>query len=368
MGLDGDQKWEEVIREIKKQMGLAGPLVLVSFLQYSLQLISIMFIGHLGELQLSGASMALSFAGVTGFSLLLGMGSALETLCGQSFGGKQYEMLGIHMQRAMVVLSLICIPIALLWASIEQILTFLKQDPLISEQAGIYGKWLIPSIIPYGLLQCQLRFLQTQHLTSPLLISTAASSFIHLLVCWVLVFGFGFGIKGAAFSTAITYWVNVIILGLYIKFSPHCQKTWTGFSIHGINNLLTFLALAVPSSLMVCLEFWSYEFLVLMSGLLPNPELETSMLSISTRVSNELGAGKAMAAKLAVKVVVFLGLIEGIALGVLLISLRNKWGFVYTNEPQVVRYLSSIMPILAISNFMDAIQGVLSGTHTHPCP
>ena len=179
------------------------------------------------------------------------MGSALETLCGQSYGGKQYEMLGIHMQRAMVVLSLICIPIAVLWASIEQILTFLKQDPLISEQAGIYGKWLIPSIIPYGLLQCQLRFLQTQHLTSPLLISSAASSFIHLLVCWVLVFEFGFGIKGAAFSTAITYWVNVIILGLYIKFSPHCQKTWTGFSIHGINNLFAFLALGVPSSLMI---------------------------------------------------------------------------------------------------------------------
>lgn len=65
------EKWEEVITEVKKQMGLAGPLVLVSFLQYSLQLISIMFIGHLGELQLSGASMAFSFAGVTGFSLLV---------------------------------------------------------------------------------------------------------------------------------------------------------------------------------------------------------------------------------------------------------------------------------------------------------
>lgn len=179
------------------------------------------------------------------------MGSALETLCGQAYGGKQYEMLGIHMQRAMVVLSLICIPIALLWASIEQILTILKQDPLISEQAGIYGKWLIPSIIPYGLLQCQFRFLQTQHLTSPLLLSTAASSSIHLLVCWGLVFGFGFGIKGAAFSTAITYWINVFILAFYIKFSPHCQKTWTGFSIHGIKNLISFLALAVPSSLMV---------------------------------------------------------------------------------------------------------------------
>lgn len=66
------ERWnEEVVREIKKQMGLAGPLVLVSFLQYSLQLISIVFVGHLGELQLSGASMAFSFAGVTGFSLLV---------------------------------------------------------------------------------------------------------------------------------------------------------------------------------------------------------------------------------------------------------------------------------------------------------
>ena len=73
-----------------------------------------------------------------------------------------------------------------------------------------------------------------------------------------------------------------------------------------------------------------------------------------------------MAAKLAVKVVLVLGLVEGIALGVLLISLRNQWGFVYTNEPQVIQYLSSIMPILAISNFMDAIQGVLSGTHIYP--
>ncbi|CAK9330252.1 unnamed protein product [Citrullus colocynthis] len=71
---------------------------------------------------------------------------------------------------------------------------------------------------------------------------------------------------------------------------------------------------------------------------------------------------KALAAKLAVKVVVVLGLAEGIALGILLISLRNIWGFLFTNELQVVEYLSAIMPILAISNFMDAIQGVLSGT------
>lgn len=85
-------------------------------------------------------------------------------------------------------------------------------------------------------------------------------------------------------------------------------------------------------------------------------------------MSNELGSGKPLAACLAVKVVMMLGVTEGIALGVLLIALRNIWGYVFTNEQEVVKYLSVIMPILAISNFMDAIQGVLSGTYNRIFP
>lgn len=61
----------EVYEEVRKQLWLAGPLVSVSFLNYCLQVISVMFVGHLGELPLSAASMATSFASVTGFSLLV---------------------------------------------------------------------------------------------------------------------------------------------------------------------------------------------------------------------------------------------------------------------------------------------------------
>ncbi|KAK3442655.1 hypothetical protein EUGRSUZ_B02870, partial [Eucalyptus grandis] len=48
-----------------------GPLIGVSLLQYCIQVISVMFVGHLRELPLSGASMATSFASVTGFSVLV---------------------------------------------------------------------------------------------------------------------------------------------------------------------------------------------------------------------------------------------------------------------------------------------------------
>ncbi|GMQ10435.1 hypothetical protein CsSME_00053435 [Camellia sinensis var. sinensis] len=57
--------------ELKKQLQLAGPLVIVGFLQYSIQMISAVFLGHLGELPLSSATMATSFAGVTGYYFIV---------------------------------------------------------------------------------------------------------------------------------------------------------------------------------------------------------------------------------------------------------------------------------------------------------
>ncbi|KAE8712463.1 hypothetical protein F3Y22_tig00110254pilonHSYRG00031 [Hibiscus syriacus] len=49
-----------------------------------------MFVGHLGAVALFSASLATSFAAVLAFNLLMGMSTALETLCGQSYGAKQY--------------------------------------------------------------------------------------------------------------------------------------------------------------------------------------------------------------------------------------------------------------------------------------
>nr|CDM80354.1 unnamed protein product [Triticum aestivum] len=60
--------------EAKRQLRLAGPLIVGCLLQSVIQMISVMFVGHLGELALASASMASSFAIVTGFSFLPGCG------------------------------------------------------------------------------------------------------------------------------------------------------------------------------------------------------------------------------------------------------------------------------------------------------
>ncbi|CAL5445237.1 unnamed protein product [Camellia sinensis] len=329
---EGNRK-EEIVKEVKKQLWLAGPLVCTSVLQFSLQLISLMYVGHLGELPLSGASMATSFATVTGFSLLLGMASALDTLCGQSYGAEQYHMLGIHMQRAMLILSLVSIPLAIIWANTRAILVAFGQDHDISEEAQIYARFMIPSIFAYALLQCLVKFLQTQNIVFPMMISSGITTLIHLLVCWALVFKTDLGLRGAALANSISYWTNVVLLALYVKFSSSCAKTWTGLSKEALHDILNFLRLAIPSAVMVC-----------------------------TRVSNELGAGRPYAARLAVCVVLVMAVTEAVIVGAVMISIRNIWGYAYSDVVEVVRYVAAMMPILAASNFLDALQGVLSGT------
>ncbi|KAD0410223.1 hypothetical protein E3N88_44308 [Mikania micrantha] len=376
---DGDLR-KQVIDEVKKQIGLAGPLIAVSLLQYCLEVISIMFVGHLGQLPLSSASMATSFASFTGFSVLLGMGSALETLCGQAYGAKQYHMLGIQMQRAMITLTAVSIPLAIIWFYTTTIFIILGQDQEISTGAGTFIRWMIPSLFAYGLLQCLNRFLQTQNLVVPMMITSGVTALLHVFICWVLVFKLGLEIKGAALANTISNWINVVLLGVYVKLSPACKHTWTGFSKEAINDLLGFLKLAVPSAVMICFEYWSFDMVVLLSGLLPNPKLETSVLSISlntcwmvymisvglggaisTRVSNELGAARPEAARLAIYVVVIIAILEGVIVGSITILVRHVWGRLYSNEEEVIKYVAKMMPLLALSDFLDGFQCVLSG-------
>lgn len=68
---DDNEESVGVREEVKKQLWLAGPMIAGALLQNLIQMISVMYVGHLGELPLAGASMATSFATVTGFSLLV---------------------------------------------------------------------------------------------------------------------------------------------------------------------------------------------------------------------------------------------------------------------------------------------------------
>ncbi len=62
---------------------LGVPLSAQAILSFSSTLVSMAFIGHLGKHELSAAVLGTSLFNVTGLSILIGLCSAMETLCGQ---------------------------------------------------------------------------------------------------------------------------------------------------------------------------------------------------------------------------------------------------------------------------------------------
>ncbi|KAB5538142.1 hypothetical protein DKX38_015675 [Salix brachista] len=372
--------WAVFTQEVKRLGYIAGPMVAVILTQYFLQVISMMMVGHLGELALSSAAMALSLSGVTGFSLMLGMASALETLCGQAYGAKQYKKLGTQTYTAIFCLNLVCIPLSVIWIYMGKILHYTGQDPAISHEAGKFTAWLVPALFAYATLQPLVRYFQTQSFIMPMLISSCATLCFHIPLCWALVYKSGLKNVGAAVAMGISYWLNAIFLGLYIKYSSACAKTRAPISMELFYGVGEFFRFAIPSAVMICLEWWSFELLILLSGFLPNPQLETSVLSVclmtistlygipyglgaaaSTRVANELGAGNPQAARLAVYAVMFLAVSETIIVTSALFASRRVFGYLFSHEKEVIDYVTKMAPLVCLSVIMDSLQGVLSG-------
>lgn len=373
-------QWLDYWEEMKLQCYLAGPLIIVSMLQMAFQIISIMFVGHLGELALSSCSIATSVANVTGFCVMMGMASGMETLCGQCFGAKQYQMLGLYLQRGLILLNTTAIPFAFIYGYMGKILVGLGQDKVISQEAGNYARWLIPTLFAHASSQPLIRFLQTQSLVYPMVMSSGAAIACHVPLCWVLVYKTGLGYRGAALATSICNWINVALLLAYVVFSPSCHKSRAPLSWEALHGMKSFLRLALPSAAMMCLEWWCYECLVLLSGLLPDPELQTSTLSIclnfanmtfqipygiastiSTRVSNELGAGRPQVAQNAVCVAAGLTISQAFIVSMLILSFHNVLGHAFSNDLEVIESVAVILQLLAISSILDSCQAVLSG-------
>ncbi|KAL6953812.1 hypothetical protein U1Q18_047385 [Sarracenia purpurea var. burkii] len=309
-----------------------------------------------------------------------GMASALETLCGQAYGAQQYRRLGTYTHTATFSLVIVCLPISILWIYTGKLLIFIGQDPSISHEAGKFLTWLIPALFAYAALQPLYRYFLMQSLILPMFISSCTALAFHIPLCWFLVFKSGLDNLGGALAYDISIWLDVIFLVLYRRYSSSCAKTRASISMDVLRGVGEFFRFAVPSAIMICLEWWSFELLVLLSGLLPNPELETSVLSVclntvvtifaipyglgaavSTRVSNELGAGNPEGARVAVFAVVFVVVTQATIVSAILFACRRVFGYTFSSEKEVVEYVTAMAPLVCVSVIMESLAGVITG-------
>uniref|UniRef100_M4DJZ5 Uncharacterized protein n=1 Tax=Brassica campestris TaxID=3711 RepID=M4DJZ5_BRACM len=265
--------------ELKFLFNLAAPAIFVYVINNGMSMLTRIFAGRIGSIQLAAASLGNSGFNMFTFGLMLGMGSAVETLCGQAHGAHRYEMLGVYLQRSTVVLFLTGLPMTLLFIFSKPLLTSLGEPADVASMASIFVYGMIPMIFAYVVNFPIQKFLQ-----SPGASLDNGLNLIHfdigIFLSWLAVFKLGWGLLGLSVIHSLSWWIIVLAQVLYIKVSPRCRRTWTGFSWKAFDGLWDFFRLSAASAVMLCLESWYAQILVLLAGLLKNPELALDSLAI----------------------------------------------------------------------------------------
>ncbi|POO03189.1 Multi antimicrobial extrusion protein [Trema orientale] len=365
--------------ESKRLWKLAGPAIFTSICQYSLGALTQTFAGLIGELELAAVSIENSVIAGLAFGIMLGMGSALETLCGQAYGAGSLRMLGVYMQRSWVILlttACLLVPIYI-WS--PPILELIGQTTEISTASGRFAVWMLPQLFAYALNFPIQKFLQAQGKVLVMAWISGAVLVLHAFFSWLLILRLGWGLTGAAITLNTSWWLIVIGQLLYI-FITKSDGAWSGFSWLAFADLFGFVKLSLASAVMLCLEFWYLMVLVVITGRLPNPLIPVDAISIcmningwdamiaigfnaaiSVRVSNELGAGNARAAKFSVLVVSVTSMAIGFVVMCVVFATEDYFPYLFTTSEAVAKETTKLAILLAITMLLNSLQPVLSG-------
>lgn len=378
--------WMQMKEELKSLARFAGPIIMTSFLIYSRSVVSMLFLGHLGKAELAGGSLALGFGNITGISILRGLSTGMDPICCQAFGAKRWSVLSQTFLKTLCLLLLVSIPISILWLNMEPILLWLGQDPAITQVAKVYMVFSIPELLAQAHHLPLRIFLRTQGITTPITVASVASALLHPLINYFLVTYLKLGVEGVALSLAWnTLNLNVGLM-IYLALSSKPLKPWHGVTIPStFQGWQPLLSLAIPSAVSVCLEWWWYEIMLFLCGLLNNPQntvaamgiliQTTGMLyivpfslsaGITTRIGHALGAGEPIRAQWTAIIGLSTGFAFGLTAFLFMTSVRSVWGKLYTDEPEILRMISSALPILGLCEISNSPQtvacGVLTGT------
>ncbi|KAF0775851.1 hypothetical protein AaE_000449 [Aphanomyces astaci] len=300
-------------KEVKANFVLAFPLILSSGLMFIPFTTSTVLIGHM-DLDVTSAYIAASslsglVMSLTGVSVVIGLLSALDTLCPQAVGAGKLHHLGMYFQSGLIVMSLACIPIFILNWNVEAILIALNQEHEIAALAGEFNKYAIlglPGFILYELMQ---KGLQAQGIVTQMVWISAIDNVLNIGLGYWLGYHTSFGFVGVALGRTICYNLLPVFAYMYMLWNPVHKlwwpenHSWMAQWQTAWKHIPEFLKLGVPGMIMTMVEQLAFDAASITVGWLPSAVLSLAvhnvLLTINVIVySISIGVGTACCIRL----------------------------------------------------------------------
>ena len=278
--------------EARALIALALPLILGNLAQGVIWATDLIYLGRLGPDALAAASLGINLY-VPFIVMGQGLLSALSPLIARERGRMAHSVRDVRrtVRQGLWIAVALVIPCWIVLWQCAPILRAIGEDPGLANDAGIFVRILMWSLLPYFLHLALRNYIAALERALWVTIILFATMIINAVGGWVLIFGHlgapMLGLRGAAFASATSNLflcvglATVVMWGKdfrrYRIFGRFWRADWPRF--------VAILRLGVPIAAMIVLEVGVFNLAVIFMGLIGRTSLAAHAIAIQLAAS-----------------------------------------------------------------------------------
>ncbi len=358
---------------------LGGPLVVNNLAVAGMQFADAVMAGSLGAKELAAVAVGASFW-FLGFSLCLGILMAISPIVSRHFGAKRFDLIGRYTRQGLYLAAFLGIPIILIGQfAAAPLLERFGIDPEFRGLAGDYVSAITlgaPAIFAF----LALRF-TTEGVghTRPIMYTSVFALVCNVFLNYVLMFGhFGapaLGAVGCGYASAITMWLVMIALSVYMITSPYYRRfqLFAKLAPLRLSAFREIFVLGVPIAVTITAEAGLFSAVSILMGTRGTEITAAHQIAISfssttfmiplalsaattIRVGQLIGAGELLSARICGAVGILLCAAFMTFSAAFLLIFRDAVVGLYTSDVAVTGIAISLLLMAALFQIADGIQ------------
>jgi len=280
---------ETQCQSLWKMSSFAANVYLSLVFQICPQMINIFLVAPYSDDQaiLEGLSMSSMFVNITGFSIAVGLGSALESYGAQAYGAGNYTHVGLYLQKTVIMVLVVMTVCLTLFQFVEPALLAMNLSPETASYSQRYVNisqfgfpFLITSVLYDFYLNCQ-------KVSRPQMWASALCFFFYPLIGWFFITHLQWGIEGCAMAMTIypiMQCIAVVVIVRIGKFSD--ERTWGGLSRDAFKDLGPYVKKSLQTLVLRSVDWWAFEILTLQVGIMSHMAGKPELLAANNIIMN----------------------------------------------------------------------------------
>ncbi|CAI2367105.1 unnamed protein product [Moneuplotes crassus] len=200
------------------------------------------------------------------FSVSWGLSITIDTLTSQAFGSQKYHLCGYYLNRYRVVSTVLFLFQCILLLNIGDILIMIGQAEIPCRVCQIFIKYQLIGLFCSVQFEGLRRYLIAQGVYNMIVYIQCMCFFLHIGMISTICYSFELEVESLSYINLLTNIISLALLTLFCMKTSKIPREGWHYELGSFEGLAQFISLAIPSTMMRCMEYWVSEIIMIFTG------------------------------------------------------------------------------------------------------